>query len=239
MKGNLNQLHKESFFVGQVRAIRLLYRSVPFLILAFFLTSCATMPKTISTTPAYEAVLPADSRIFILQPLLKFERLQDEVILDPSNFGGTSIVSSLNTTARNAVLRSKYQVAETEVMNAPEIVDLYSRLQSLSSRLAAGQLNDEADTTLQRLSALDQNLVILSHFLYAKVGRGGYWNPMSGAIGSSMSTSRLQVSLIRCSTGQVLWKNEVFLRQLPQVDNPKFAESLQLLYANFPGTKED
>lgn len=239
MQGNLNYVNQKHVSFSQLRKIRLLYECVPILAIMFTIVSCATRPIAISTTRTYEGAFPLSSEVLILSPLLKFERLHDETILDPSEFGGPAIISNLNARARNALVKGKFRIAQTESLKATEFVDLLSRLQSLSSSLSTGQVKDEANGILKRLSAQNQHLLILSHFLYSKVGPGGYWNPNTGAIGSSMSTCRIRVSLIQCSTAQVLWKNEVILRQLPQVGSSTFEEALDLLYTNFPEAKED
>ena len=213
--------------------------AVLFLIILLLLSSCTTNPIVVSTMqPTYKAVLPNDSKIIILRPLLRFERLRDEVILNASEFGGTAIEDSLYAAARAAAAKSKIEVIDYDSINTPEFFNLCSKLRSLSSQLAAGHINDEVKEILQRLSVLNPNLLVLSHFLYVKVGPRGYWNPCTGAIGSSMSTSFFQASLIHCNTGKILWKNKVFLRQLPRVNSPNFKESIQLLYANFPKTKK-
>lgn len=239
MHANLHELHQELLFFERVRITRPLYYGVPILTMVFILISCATRPITIPAAPTCESALPTYSECVILPPLLIFERLEDEVILNPSKFGGPAIMSSLSAAARNVLTKAQCRLAETESLKAPEIVDLISRLQSLSSSLSVGQVTDEAKGILQRLAAQNQHLLILSHSLYVKVGPGSYWNPFSGAIGSSMSRSHLRASLVHCSSGQVLWKNEVLLRELPLVTSSKFAEALELLYANFPRKKEN
>lgn len=239
MRGNLNDFHSKPISLRQARIMRLLHEDVPILILVFMVTSCATRPIAVSSIPTYDTVLPAFSEILVLQPLLKFEQLHDETVIDPSKFDGPTLISSLDTSSKNAVAKSKFRVAVNENLNSSECGELCSRLGLLSSRLSIGQINDEAKTMLQQLSSIDPDLAILSLYLHVKVGPGGYWNPNSGAIRSSMSSSHFQICLIHCGTGQVLWKNEVLLRKIPKVDDSKYAESLRLLYTNFPGKKEE
>jgi len=74
--------------------------------------------------------------------------------------------------------------------------------------------------------------------LYVKVGQSGTWNAYSGAITSSNSSSLLKVSLVQCN-GEVLWKNQVLLRQIPNLNDEKFKESLDILYSTLPKIKED
>ena len=118
------------------------------LIPVFLLTSCATssiyvLPTLVPTTPAHEIEIPAYSQLLILQPVLKFERLNDEVILDSSGFAAPAIKSKLYDTARNAAAESNTQIVEVDTLSTDK-VDLYSRLQSLSPMLSTGHLNNEA-----------------------------------------------------------------------------------------------
>jgi hypothetical protein len=239
MSGDKKNLHRKHFFLNQVLTPGRLIRSVLFFILAVFLTSCATpAPVHISSAPANITAIPKNARILILKPLLKFEQLKDEAAVDSSTYSGPVIESKLNDAAKDAATKRNTAIVEAAALGSPELVDLCAKLQPLSSRLASGQLNDEAKNMLLRLSEADKELLIISNFLQVKVGPGGYWDPNTGSIGSSMSTSQFRISLINCSTGQVMWKDELLVRDLPQVnDSKKFAEYVQLLYTNFPEKK--
>ena len=195
-----------------------------------FLASCTPKPMALATvSPSFQEV-PKDLEVLMLDPFLKFERLQDETVLAASTFQGKELEEKMRTAARDALI-SRHLVGATcgslEEPLAASCVRLGSSLVSQGAR------EEGASRDLQNLASLDSRYAVLSQSLLVKVGPKGFWSPTNGAIGSSLSTTRLQVSVIQCSTGKTLWRNEVFLRQLPSAEGSQFSASLKLLYDGF------
>jgi hypothetical protein len=193
------------------------------------LASQATAPaKTDATTQA-----PPDYQVIILDPLSRFENIKDESV--PPAYAGAndSFESRLLDTARNEVESRKLNVVKPETLSELAAADLCKQLQSMSSRLARGNVNDEAREILNRLAAINDRHVVLAQFMKVKMGPGRSWNSFTGEITSAMNSTLMQAAVVSCKTGQVLWKNELLIRKVMKPDSPKFVKALGLLYQTF------
>jgi len=79
---------------------------------------------------------------------------------------------------------------------------------------------------------------VLVQLLDVKAGTAATWDAVvSGAVTSGTSTSDLQAGLVDTATGEIVWKRQVFFREVP---NRKLLEdSLHTLYGDFPTTTGD
>lgn len=207
-------------------------------ILIFLLYGCSQ--KIVQSLQPQSTVtnLASTLKIVSLNPLLQFERINDESILNPENYSGNEIEAKMIQISTNMLVKKNFKIVKPEELENREFDELFSRLQKMSSKLSVGYLSPEAKEILKKLSSFDENLVILSQYLYVKVGEGGTWNSYTGAITSSNSSSLLKVSLVHCNE-EVIWKNQVLLREIPGPDNEKFLESLDILYSLLPKSKEE
>jgi hypothetical protein len=133
--------------------------------------------------------------------------------------------------AAKTALGSKATIVSPESLSPPG-VEASTRLNVLSSRLARGNVTDDAKTDLNLLSAAGERELVLAQSLRIKVGPGGSWNPMTGSITSAMDSTLAQAALVCSNTGKVVWKNEQFIRKASKPDSPEFSKMLTLLYAN-------
>jgi hypothetical protein len=193
------------------------------------LASQATAPATTDATTQ----APPDYQVIILDPLARFENIKDESV--PPAYAGAndSFESRLLDTARNEVESRKLNVVKPETLSELAAADLCKQLQSMSSRLARGNVNDEAREILNRLAAINDHHVVLAQFMKVKLGPGRSWNPNTGAITSAMNSTLIQAAVVSCKTGQVLWKNELLIRKVMKPDSPEFVKALGLLYQTF------
>jgi hypothetical protein len=107
-------------------------------------------------------------------------------------------------------------------------------LESLSSRLARGSVNDEAVQALAGFAAADERNTVLAQFLHVQTGPGNAWNPYTGAIASSASSTLLQCALLEAKTGKVLWKGEQLVRyKALRPTDSNFGKVLRELYKDF------
>lgn len=216
-------------------------RTIPFyLFLAWLLvlSSCATSPILVTTSPISGEVAP-NTDIIIVQPLLKFERIHDEAILPASDYQGNAIEAKMLAYAKSVVEMRKFVIVDPQIYHEVEVAGLFNQLCSMSPKLSIGVVDNGANILFKRLASFNERIAVLMQFFKVKVGPGGYWNPNTGAIASSMSNAVLQASLISCSTGKVLWRNQILTRQLPQPESQQFSEALKLLYQSFPMRKEE
>jgi hypothetical protein len=171
----------------------------------------------------------AIAKVIILPPQVVFEQssanshIQDDPNAAP--FG-----SVLTSTATSKLSLRKYTLVAPESLQNSDVGERLKQLQPLTSRLARGAINDEVKQALSQFAALPEDYLILVQFLRVDAGPGKSWNPLSGAITSSMSNTLLQAALISTRTGLVVWKNEVLERKLFRADDPKFAQTVDRLY---------
>jgi hypothetical protein len=202
-------------------------------------TSCAHKPVTDTPSPAPPLTVVPSIDILVLRPLLKFERIQDEAPLLASDYQRGAIESDLLAAARHVIESKKFIMVDPQAHQDMNIAELCEKLHSQSAKLSRGIVSDEIEISLKQLASFNERSAVFVQLFRVKIGPGGYWNPNTGAIASSMSSSSLRVALIRCSTGQVLWRKQVLLRGLPRPRSSQFSEMLKLLYQDFPRRKEE
>jgi len=92
------------------------------------------------------------------------------------------------------------------------IAETCEGLEALGSRLARGNVNEDAIGKLARLAASDEHYAILAQFLRVERGPGRSWDPNTGAIGSSTDSTLVQAALVSAKSGKVIWKGERLIR---------------------------
>lgn len=182
-------------------------------------------------TPEAKPVGPPGPKIILLKPTMQFEDVRSSA-LTPAQAGmGWEYEAQLLNAAKEAV-GTKLPVVELEKLD-PAGTEACQRLQALASRLARGNINEEAREALSRLAALDEDQLVLVQFFRLKKGPGRSWDPNTGAITSSVESTLMQAALVSCKTGRVIWKGEQFFRKAVMPTSPKFQKSLALLYQDF------
>jgi hypothetical protein len=211
-------------------------KTIPFFFLTclVLLTSCGKRPVVINTSPSSDFAIASDIDIIILRPLLRFERVQDEAPLPASAYEGDVFEARLHASARDIIDSKKFALFDARAHQELRMVELCEQLCLGSPNLSTGIVSGEIQNSLRQLASFNERLAVLVQFLRVKIGPGGYYNPSTGQMGSSMSSSLLQASLIHCATGKVLWKSQVFQRGLLLAKSSQLSEMLMLLYQNFP-----
>jgi hypothetical protein len=164
--------------------------------------------------------------------MVQLEDLISGKPISAARFRGAAQHSTYESRLLNAAkerIGSKASVVEPEAL-PDTAVGASSNLQGLSSRLARGNITDEAREDLARLATLNDQQLILVQFMRVKVGPGGWWNPNSGQIASAAHSTLLQSALISCKDGRVIWKSEQFLRKALEPDSNELGKVLTLLY---------
>ena len=178
-----------------------------------------------------KAPAKAETKVIVLQPLIEFEALQANARNRVGQSGASeNFEAKLLSTATETITARKLTAVAPETFRNSVAGERLKQLQPLSSRLARGIVNEEAKAILIDLAALTEGSTVLVQSLKIKTGPGGSWDPWTGQITSAMSSTILQVALISCQTGQVLWKNESVARKVYRADDPKFAKWLEMVY---------
>jgi hypothetical protein len=209
-----------------------------FIILPLILASCTSRPVANVALQRETIRLDPNLEILILPPHLRFERIADESTLSASGYQGDEIAANLSQVAQNFLVQNEFKVIESQ-SDSSEISDLCRQLSPFSPELSGGRIDTNAAEILYRLASLNGNLAVFANSIRAKVGPGGYWNPNTGAIGSSMSNTVIRAALINCGSAEVLWRNEVLMRELPKVESGQYKRTINLLYRTFPTGKEN
>jgi hypothetical protein len=171
-------------------------------------------------------------KVVLLPPEVVFEQLTNK----PAPTQDATFESILTDTATANLKTHGYTAAPPDGLQQVDSSELLKQLQPLNSRLARGVINDDAQQILKYLAASPDDFLILVQHFAIKNGPGSSWNPYSGAITSSMSSTLLQVALISPKTGKVVWKNEVLERKLFRADDPKLTNIINLLYQTLATT---
>ena len=204
-------------------------------ILLSALTSCATAPPIATfDDPSSNFPITLKDDILVLPPVLTYENLQNEQRLSAAEFGGPAIEKILFNSAKSVVISRNLSVVELAAIKETNERETFSKIRPIIPNLSQGVIDGNASSILTDFYSRTNNQVILVNYLRVKVGTSGGWNPNSGAITSSDSKSVFYAALIQGDTGQILWRNQVLLREIPKLKNPLFSDSLKLLFTGFP-----
>ncbi len=173
----------------------------------------------------------ATTMVIVLPPQIVTERLSENS--STRDQGDESFETALKDAATTEISEHKYSLVTPEGLQNPDAVVWLKQLEPLTSRLARGAVNDDAQLILDHLRTLPREYLILVQFMRIKNAPGASYNAWSGAITSGMSSTLLQAALISTRTGQVVWKNEVLVRKLFPANDPRFAKSIETLYQTF------
>jgi hypothetical protein len=171
--------------------------------------------------------------VIVLQPSLVFERLQDESPLDPAKFGGPELARQL-IEAGEQNLRNKGFGILAAADYTPQTAISVGKLTPMTGRIARGSLTEASRATMADLAGAGQRpMLLFAQFLRIRVGsKSGYWNPVSGAIGSSQLETVLAAALVDPANGTIAWKNEVLVRKILAPGSKDLTEALSTLYAS-------
>jgi len=222
--------------------------AVPLLVAALTPFTQTVNQQQAAVTPvkpaSAEAAAPEQLKIILLRPSVHFEDVRSGV---SSDFGvPTARVNRRKKTgapegdyerllldaARSAV-GSKARALDSETVG-PDVAEVCSKLEPLASRLARGNVNDEAISDLTKLASLDKHYAVLVQFFRLETGPGRSWDPNTGAITSSSDSTLIQAALISSETGKVAWRGERLIRNkaLKPAD-AALSKALQEMYRNF------
>jgi hypothetical protein len=184
---------------------------------------------TVRTSAPDLSPAPLGLKIILLPPTIRFEDVRGYT---PAIGADLDYEQLLIDTARRAV-GSRATLLDMNKLQPP-IEEACRKLAPLASRLARGDVNDEAADDLARLAAFDECYVVLVQFFRLRTGPGRSWNSATGAITSSTASTLIQAALVSGKTGKVIWKGERLVRNkaLKPTDGD-FRKALTLLYQDF------
>ena len=130
------------------------------------------IPKGHSQQALPAAASPAASaKVVVFPPLVSVEQLQANARVH--DLDSASFVSALQNAAKTNLTTRNFQLADSSgLLNSPE-ADLLKQLEPLTSRLARGSINDDAQQILGKLAARPDDYLLLVQFVRVKQGPGG------------------------------------------------------------------
>ncbi len=147
--------------------------------------------------------------VVVLDPLVRFERIQDGSDAPASSYDGAGYAAALRGRAATSMATRGLQPIRAESLGAADApatagaaVEALQRLRAQSGKLARGVLADDARESLARVAAARERCHVLVLFVKGKLGPRGSWDPNSGAITSAMNSMLLQAALVSTDGGQ-------------------------------------
>lgn len=203
--------------------------------------SVSTLVGQQSTTRAGDGarVIQKDERRIvgiIVPPRVRYESLHDEAPLDAAAFGGKSVEIVLRSESRSWLRNNNVSVQTVGIDGTEEEAtnSVVHTIHQQAPKLSRGTIDASSREALRMLGGNETGSAVMINFVNVKVGTTGSWDSNSGAITAPNSRSVFRAALIDCATGEVLWRNEVLLREVPVTTNKRFAETMDLLYSNLP-----
>lgn len=171
--------------------------------------------------------VPRDSAVLLLPVFLQYEDIYTDNPLDPAQHKGRESGKVFDSLAILNLLNAGIRVSAADPADSLQ-GNLIAAGKNLLRPVTPASLRTSVAETAR---AAGCRYVLVCSFR-VKVGPGGYWDPNSGAIGSSASYARFHASLLDpCSTdGKPCWTQDVELRKLPRPDSNRFTDAVQLLF---------
>jgi hypothetical protein len=176
--------------------------------------------------------LKSGRTVCVLEPKLTYETMGNEQPTDGSNMGADRVKSDLVRVASDAI------VAKGHKVQSPGEAPIASELSAESEELLR---TVKSAAVLEKLAALGKSMsvdAVMVQCFKVKVGPGGSWDPNSGAITAAMNSGHLRVAILDAQSGQPLWQNSVYMREIPRVESKNYRTAIDSLYQEQKKTKQ-
>jgi hypothetical protein len=168
------------------------------------------------------ATAPGQLNIILLKPEIRFENIrggmsQDWGMTTPTAnkkepaYAVKEVYEHLLLSAARLGVGSKANALDSDTLG-PSVAEACTKLEPLASRLARGNVNEEAVKDLASLATLDKHYAVLVQFFRLETGPRRAWNPNTGAIASSTDSTLIQAALVSGESGRIIWKSERLIR---------------------------
>jgi hypothetical protein len=179
-------------------------------------------------TSAGSAVLQPSAVVIPVPPLVRVERVADESVVNDPRYPIDEWQSAITSGTHGALTRAGLSVARPSA-EADAGADGPGVLHDMADRLTAGVVGSDARRSVSTTCAGQPNCVVLLQFMRVKIGKGAYWNPLSGAIAASSNSTTLYGAVIDAASGRVVWKNAVVVRNVPKPADPAMSQLIRSL----------
>jgi hypothetical protein len=158
------------------------------------------------------------ARLLLLAPEIVYEDQESEQQLDATAFAIDEVRTRIVACSRR-LLESEGFVLEGETGENSVAPARLVQSGPLPSDICAGS------------DVAERSRLLLAIHARVIVGRGGSWNPLTGAITSANHHTRLRAALVDCAAARVLWRNEVILREVPDPRRERLEAAIERLLA--------
>jgi hypothetical protein len=176
--------------------------------------------------------------VIVLRPVATFSDYETDAELPPDQLEAESYCTVLDTAIQQELEKRGMPVASRTTAAGPEVEASLRTLHGHVSKMARGLIGDDGRQALTAALAAtnSEDVLVFAQYMRARVGDHGRWKAGYGILTPQMATITIQAALISARTGQVLWQGQVFLRDLPKPQTPKFNTLVSQLYKDFKPT---
>jgi len=201
------------------------------------LTSCVTSKTTTTTDKdATHNLLPPSIMIWVLPPKVSFESVDNSNESLNDAFNPQDLSKQIQQIAMEEARRGGFHSKRFPNNNVAV------QLQDSSNKLVRSSVQSNSFLEIvQKTCDETPNGSLLLHYLRVKVGQERSWKPVFGGTAVylnptvGMSSSYLRAVIRDCRNGRVLWNNELFARELANMDSATFMDSVRELYTSIRG----
>src|SRR5215813_12458672 len=188
--------------------------------------ACSVHPIVPPTARPLAATPSESLTLILLRPVVRIDKMPPaDAPLSfapnqsvPPASDGEPLIRSLYDAAKGAAAALQPALIDCQTAEDGD-AGLCKQLDPLVGRLAHGSTTADGRSVLHHVAEVQPNCAVLATQLDVELGPGAYYNSATGQMGSAMSTSAFRAALTRCDTAEVLWKNEVLLRAVPDLDS--------------------
>lgn len=181
------------------------------------------------------------STVLVLRPKVEFRDYRTDVILPGDRLGAEAYSARLRESAEAKLKDLGIITANSESSANPSLKEAVSLLEGQSSKLARGLVSEEAVNALNKTGPALNSSEILVFVQYMKATLlNPDWNlsklpePLPYGYGPKrIDNILLQAVLLSGKTGKIFWRDQVFIRNPPKVDSPKFSKLIEDLYKSY------
>jgi hypothetical protein len=223
----------------------MLKRKLFTLLLFALLCGCATTPEPMliqqSPVGGKEVISPDWTTVLIMPPFMDYKDVRTEKELSPNLYGGQATARNITDAASRSIQGNGFKAFDDKDLGPDQKKVVDEALRDLGNQVDEWARKSKEKTLpvsfTQKLRDETNAEAVLFNLLKVKVGEGAYGFPGSGAIAPGASTSHLVAFLVDVRTGNVVWRNELFLRDRPGTS--VFNKSLEMLFSKFPAKKKE
>jgi hypothetical protein len=182
--------------------------------------------------------------VLLLRPLISFIDYRTDAVLPGEQFGEDTYLAHLQDVAMEKLKGFDANVIIQEAITDKAVRDAAGLLEREISKLSRGIVDEGMKEALRVVLAgtNSDRALVMAQYMKVKVGHHNVWaskgivEPLILKTTIKETTLLLQLALISCKTGQIVWQGQGFARDLPRVKSKKFNELMENTYRNLTTT---